>query len=241
MPVSELPVAEYHVRVQRSIVLAAFLLSLLAALFCAAAQAQINGAPSSVTSPGFGGHAANAPAASVTSLGPHGYAPNSPAASNQNAEHRHHGGDNSGAPVFYAFPVPYAPYDDGSTQNNSSDQADAQAQDDAEHQGGPTIFDRRGSGADSYVPPVNDVPRPHAPALAGPGPDATPAPATVLVFKDGHTVEVGNYAIVGSTLFDLTPGHSRRVPLVDLNLDATRKQNDDRGVVFDLPPSAQGN
>lgn len=239
----QLPCAEYHGPVRRSILsTAVFFVPLIAAGFCAAVQAQITGAPPSVTSSGFGGHAANAPAASVTSLGPHGYAPNSPAPSNQNGEHRHHGGgDNSGAAVLYAFPVPYAPYDEGAVNDNqANDQAAAAAQDDAEHQGGPTIFDRRGSGADSYIPPVTDMPRPHAAPLAAPSADAVPAPATVLVFKDGHTVEAVNYAIVGTTLFDLTPGHSRRVPLADLDLDATRKKNDDRGVTFDLPPSLQG-
>ncbi len=63
----------------------------------------------------------------------------------------------------------------------------------------------------------------------------------LLVFKDGHKLEVGNYAIVGPTLFDLTPGHPRRVAFADLDLEATRQQNDDRGVTFQLPPSAQAN
>jgi hypothetical protein len=59
----------------------------------------------------------------------------------------------------------------------------------------------------------------------------------MLVFKDGHKLEIGNYAIVGSTLFDLTPGHSRRVPLSDLDLDATKKENDDHGILFEVPSS----
>jgi len=59
----------------------------------------------------------------------------------------------------------------------------------------------------------------------------------MLVFKDGHSLEIGNYAIVGATLFDLTPGHPRRIPLADLDLDTTKKQNDDRGVNFEIPSS----
>jgi hypothetical protein len=35
---------------------------------------------------------------------------------------------------------------------------------------------------------------------------------------------------------DLTRGHSRKIPLTDLDLEATRKQNDDRGVTFQVPP-----
>ncbi len=73
-----------------------------------------------------------------------------------------------------------------------------------------------------------------------PAPATAPEP-TLLVFKDGHQLEVGNYAIVGNTLFDLTPGHVRKVALADLDLDATRKQNDDHGVTFQLPPSQQAN
>ena len=63
----------------------------------------------------------------------------------------------------------------------------------------------------------------------------------LLVFKDGRKLEVGNYAIVGATLFDLTPGHTRKIALADLDLEATRQQNDDRGVAFQLPPPAQAN
>jgi hypothetical protein len=63
----------------------------------------------------------------------------------------------------------------------------------------------------------------------------------VLVFKDGHQLDVSNYAIVGNTLFDLTPGHPRRVALADLNLDSTRQQNEANGIIFQLPPSLQTN
>ena len=66
-------------------------------------------------------------------------------------------------------------------------------------------------------------------------PPAQNQPETVLVFKDGHQLEVANYAIVGQTLYDLTDGHRRRIPLSDLDLDATSKQNDERGVDFQLP------
>jgi hypothetical protein len=66
-------------------------------------------------------------------------------------------------------------------------------------------------------------------------------PDTVLVFKDGHHQEVTNYAIVGSTLFDLTGGRSRKIPLSELDLMATAKQNDDRGIDFQVPVGTEGN
>jgi hypothetical protein len=60
-------------------------------------------------------------------------------------------------------------------------------------------------------------------------------PATVLVFKDGHTVDVHNYAIIGQTLWNLNEQIARKIPLSELDLDATVKANDDRGIPFKLP------
>lgn len=62
-------------------------------------------------------------------------------------------------------------------------------------------------------------------------------PATVLVYKDGRTVEVHNYAIIGQTLWNLSEQMARKIPLADLDLDATAKANDDRGVAFKIPGS----
>lgn len=66
-------------------------------------------------------------------------------------------------------------------------------------------------------------------------------PSTVLIFKDGHQQEISNYAIVGSTLYDLSDGRSKRLQLEDLDLSATVKENDQRGVEFQLPAQAQLN
>ena len=64
---------------------------------------------------------------------------------------------------------------------------------------------------------------------------AAVSPATVLIFKDGHTVEVHNYAIIGQTLWNLSEQMARKIPLADLDLDATAKANDERGVAFKIP------
>jgi len=243
---------EYHSSMRH---LALFLsLFALSMFLVPRSNAQINGAPSSVTSPGFGGRAVNGPPASVTSLGPRGYAPNPSVRFSTSAPGRIHNGNGNRdghnrrhhygeftPPLMYAVPVPYAvdnggPYDDqGYYDNGDSDN-------DPNYQGGPTVFDRRGTGERSYIPPVNDASS-NAPqqSASDTEPDPEPVDPTVLVFKDGHQLEVNNYAIVGATLFDLTPGHPRRIALADLNLDATRQQNDNRGVLFQLPPSAQAN
>ena len=67
-----------------------------------------------------------------------------------------------------------------------------------------------------------------------------PAPATVLVFRDQHKLEVQNYAIVGQTLWTFAPQHTQKIPLSDLDLPATIKANDDRGVDFRLPGAHEG-
>ena len=245
---------EYHFSVRHSIPASLALFGLLAlpAILVSTGHAQINGTPASVTSPGFGGRAVNGPPASVTSLGPRGYAPNSRVTfSTPNAprtgdgHHRRHNYVDYIPPVAYAVPVPYA-VDIGATEDSSTDyDDDAASPDDRDpnYQGGPTIFDRRGSGAASYIPPVQDVPSRHAAQSADVStvdPEPPQAP-TLLIFKDGRKLEVGNYAIIGATLFDLTPGHARKIALADLDLEATLKENDDRGVTFQIPSAPQAN
>jgi hypothetical protein len=66
------------------------------------------------------------------------------------------------------------------------------------------------------------------------------APATVLVFRDQHEQEVQNYAIVGQTLWNFAPQHTQKIPLSDLDLPATTKANDERGVDFRLPGAREG-
>lgn len=235
---------EYHIAVRHSISasLALFGLMALPLILVSSSQAQIHGTPSSVTSPGFGGRAINGTPASVTSLGPRGFAPNSRATFNTfhgpripDGNHHHHRREFTPPPVVYAVPVPYAvewgtPYNVDETSAEDPDSND---------QGGPTIFDRRGDGAASYISPVRNVPLSRAAAQQGdpsaPDPEAAQEP-TLLVFKDGHKLELGNYAIIGVTLFDLTPGHARKVALADLDLEATRRQNDERGISFQVPP-----
>jgi hypothetical protein len=60
-------------------------------------------------------------------------------------------------------------------------------------------------------------------------------PATALVFRDQHVEEVHNYAIAGGTLWVLNAQAAKKIPLAQLDLDATVKMNDDRGVDFQLP------
>jgi hypothetical protein len=61
------------------------------------------------------------------------------------------------------------------------------------------------------------------------------APATVLVFRDEHKQQVQNYAIIGQTLWNFNPQHTQKIPLSDLDIPATTKANDERGVDFHVP------
>jgi hypothetical protein len=60
-------------------------------------------------------------------------------------------------------------------------------------------------------------------------------PATALVFRDQHVEEVRNYAIAGGTLWVLNEQAGKKIPLADLDLVATAKVNDARGVDFQVP------
>jgi hypothetical protein len=218
-----------------------------------------NGVPPSVTSYGFGGQPGfHGVAPSVTSIGPKGVGPvhaHPPIAGEPHHHHRDYV-----YPTYVPYYVPYYPMDayDGSVADQPA--ADA-PEDPAQYQGGPTIFDRRGAG----VPAANDyqaarpkiaVPKPPAADVTDedqtlatrapdPAPPAAPSiavqPKTILIFKDGHKQEIGNYAIVGANLFDLAPGHRMKIALSDLDLAATQKANDDEGNDFQLPQDPGGN
>lgn len=82
---------------------------------------------------------------------------------------------------------------------------------------------------------VADAAGPSAPSIA---PDVDDRVIkTLLVFKDGHKVEATNYAIVGQSLWIYTEEDSKRVPLTDLDVTATKNANSDRGVTFQVPPT----
>jgi len=211
------------------------------------------GTPASVTSTGFGAqsHRAIALPPSVTSIGfqqgSRGVASHSSGSHSSRSSQRgshphpgnshhggfHRGGHNGGGGAIYAVPYyyPYA-YDDGQYDDNQT--AEQPAED--EYLGGPTIFDRRGPGTSRPAEDENYAEKvPSKPArIAEPEPVSN-QPDTLLVFKDGHQLEVSNYAIVGTTLFDLSDGHRHKIPLSELNLTATAKENDDRGIDFQLP------
>lgn len=79
------------------------------------------------------------------------------------------------------------------------------------------------------------------PAYARPQPDPDPAfnTAVTLIFKDGRPSEqVHNYMLTRTTLY-VQDQHLRRIPVDQLDLEATYKANEDAGVDFSLPAAVR--
>ncbi|HTZ84310.1 MAG TPA: hypothetical protein VMB66_14020 [Candidatus Acidoferrales bacterium] len=70
--------------------------------------------------------------------------------------------------------------------------------------------------------------------------EAEAIPPTVLVFRDRRKQEIQNYAIVGPTLWEFNAGRTFKIPLSELDLPATQKANDDRGITFPVSASDPG-
>jgi hypothetical protein len=227
----------YYARMARWAALSALT---LAVALAPTVRAQINGVAPSVTSYGFGTHGQpNAPRASVTSLGPNGFRGPRPGTTVPPA---HSGRDHRHTYPYYPAYYPYYPVIDPYVYSGPVDSA-AGPIDEDQYQGGPTIFDRRGSGERYPLDsPPSSMRQPSGTRVAEEmppprvdGPPEPPQPETVLVFKDGHKQQVSNYAIVGANLFDLTSARRQKIALSDLDVAATQKANEQNGVEFKLP------
>lgn len=78
-------------------------------------------------------------------------------------------------------------------------------------------------------PPGPATPEPYAPLR-----EAKPNEPSVLVFRDGHQQEVSNYAIMSQTVY-VFDKRTQKIALADLDVPATIKANDDRGLEFHIP------
>ncbi len=160
----------------------------------------------------------------------------------------HHGFNNNfgggWVAVPYAVPVyPYYGYPGYDT--TYQDSQDAQSADDTQQEpAAPTVFEHRSrrapvpapAPAESYADNQDTGPAITASDVAAAQSNYA-EPTGVLIFRDGHQLEVQNYAIVGDTLYDLTPGHPRKIALASIDVPATVQANDDRGVTFRVPGS----
>jgi hypothetical protein len=197
--------------------------------------------PPSVTSMG-GGHHLAFPPPSVTSMGPYRYGygfHNHQSYSNRS--YRGYGYSRGGwayaAPYYY---IPLGDYGYGYDYDyvGGSDQYS-----------GPPIGPNDPTlhivveqpPAQSYRAAPDDTqaaiapPPPTIQEQPSPARDAKSPEPIVLVFRDGHQQEVTNYAIMGQTVYVLDD-RTQKIPLANLDVPATVKANDDRGMEFKIPP-----
>ncbi len=204
------------------------------------AAAQARGIPPpSVLSMGHGYHLPPPPP-SVTSMGSYRF---------NNGFHNHGSNSNrfrgygySGGGWAYAAPYYYIPFGDygydydyvGSPDTYQGQQPQMGAGDPTLHiiVEQPPARSYRGATDDvqaEAVPPPPVVSEPPAPVR-----EAKPIEPTILVFRDGHQQEVTNYAIMGQTVYVLDD-RTQKIPLANLDVPATVKANDDRGMEFKIP------
>jgi hypothetical protein len=218
-------------------------------------QAQVRGIPPSVTSLAPGRQFLPGP--SVTSLGPHGW-DNSPVLlGNPRFNGRFIGGHNgfrhfhtrNVVPVFVPMYTPYSMgvypmiYADPSAGYDPSYAADSsnvyqpepnavgeyEVRPPAKRRSQPAVSQREEEQQVATAEPET------AQAASTPALEAEPQAKTLLVFKDGHKLEVTNYVIQGQTLFNLGDNGPRKVLISELDLDKTVTENDKHGVEFKLP------
>lgn len=216
---------------------------------------QVHGVPASVTSFGFGGNISPAPGvpASVTSLGPNGFdfvppvngrccfntffpghqfssLPEDQFRSRLNLRslnRHHHFGPLFVPAVSVPYPYPVAvPYAVGGDEQDEDYASDSSVTDRLSSRPARPRQERKESEG-AFAPESE---------RSASVPEAVAAqPSTVLIFKDGHKLDVENYAIVGETLFEFSDGLTHKFQLADLDLPATQKANEDRGVEFHAP------
>jgi len=221
------------------------------------AQVVFNGIPNSVTAPGRDGRPNGIPN-SVTAPGPHGEIngiPSSVTSPTMPVIRRLHNGRPPVAfgdphrrkkivpvPVFYPV-YQYATPDAGAVddpQPAPEDNASAAEENDA-------LREAYNRGAQDALARQQQQDRYGQGQRFGQSADAKPAkapvakqaqpappvednsPPTVFVFKDGHKLETKSFAIMGQTLFDFSGNSLRKIQLADLDINATRKVNEELG------------
>jgi hypothetical protein len=147
-------------------------------------------------------------------------------------------------PYFYGAPYIYSDYDsyepEGQAAPPPASQATPVVPVKAEPLPDPVLLELRGN---QWVK-VTNFGEASAPAL---GPESAAqmpqrkemAPA-VLIYRDGHSEEVSSYSIIGRVMYTKSDywtsgAWTRKIQIADLDVPATLKQNQQRGVKFELP------
>jgi len=153
--------------------------------------------------------------------------------------HDGHHGNHPSQPIYpvygYGYPYYYGDYD---TEPAGYQPEQGQAADVVPEAPAQTIFENRPGY--KAPPPVVESPsykqQPSEQPAPGEAVAVEPQPATVLIFKDGHQIEIGNYVIKGDVIYNLSSAYrSFKIQIADLDVDATVKANEDRGTEIHLP------
>lgn len=153
---------------------------------------------------------------------------------------------------FYGYGLPYysdfyPTYDDGDYESTAPPPLPARAPEplavsvNPQPPPSPALLELQGNQwvkVSSFTMSQQGVEATNQPALA-PQKEIPPA---VLVYRDGHTEELTSYSIIGTSIYTKSDywtngAWTRTIQISDLNLPATLKANDQRGVKFELPSS----
>jgi hypothetical protein len=198
---------------------------------------ELHGMPGSITSPGVNGQPRGIAATVTDPAFSKALRNQTSGNSNRGRQFGHRGHDHApnAVPYYGYYALPYYGYSDLYDQPEEQQSAQPPVGGDEESSSGDDsrygehYFDDRESRNQSASTVT---------AQASAASQTPPAeePATTLVYRDGHKSEVRNYAIVGSNLIDLTRSPVlKKIPLDSLDLDATRKENEENGVDFNMP------
>ena len=141
------------------------------------------------------------------------------------------------APFGYYSPFAWDWYNssyDRSNDDNYVMQRQTQQQFDQLYQQIQDLRDERDERQYSQAAAPQPIPAPPVRAEA----KNDPSMSVVLVFLDRHIQEVKNYAIANEKVVVFDDHHIKKIPLADIDLAATQKLNDERGVDFQVPNPA---
>jgi hypothetical protein len=135
---------------------------------------------------------------------------------------------------YYGYPYDNSPWDYGDSSYSNSYQSYPAADTSSLYMQSTQITQNEISRLSDEVERLREDREPRA-APTSAARSEPESQTTELVFRDKRTEEVQNYAIVGQTFWLFSEQRARKIPLVDLDLPATKKANDERGVEFQLP------
>jgi hypothetical protein len=101
-----------------------------------------------------------------------------------------------------------------------------------------TVAERNGSNS-----PVDYAENAKSDVVTKNPPPARELPPAILVFRDGRQQEINSYTIMNGTIFTrsdywITGSWNQKIQIADLDVPATLRQNQQRGLNFNLPSSA---